>query len=116
MSDELGMAFDAIRDVAGVANDIFDTLNTVQDICDGTCAALGAASVIPGAAAITGPVISVYMSMRPTLVTVIDVGGTVVEFMNIGIQVIDAADALMEGNFEAFASEAGSLAQQAMND
>ena len=116
MADELGIAFDTIRDVASTASDILSTLNTVQDICDGTCVALGVVSAIPGAAAFTGPVISLYNSIRPTLVTVIDVGGTVVQFMSIAIDVLDAADALISGDFETFANEAAGIAQGAIGD
>jgi hypothetical protein len=116
MAEELGVVFDTIRDVIGTASDVLSTLNTVQDVCDGTCVALGAASVIPGAAAFTGPVITVYQSMRPTLVTVIDVGGAVVQFMGIAMDVLDAADAAISGDFEKFASEAAGLASQAFAD
>jgi len=114
--DELGATFDVIRDISKTAADVFDTMNTIQDICDGTCAALSAASVIPGAAAVTGPVIGTYMSIRPTLVTVIDVGGTIVQFMAIACEVLDAVDALMSGDFVTFANEAMGVAEMAMAD
>lgn len=116
MADEIGVVFDTIRDVVGTASDVLSTLNTIQDVCDGTCVALGVASAIPGAAAFTGPVITVYQSMRPTLVTVIDVGGAVVQYMDIAMNVLDAADAAISGDFEKFASEAQGLASTAMAD
>jgi hypothetical protein len=115
-SDTLGIVFDTIRDVISTASDVISTLNTVQDICDGTCVALGIVSAIPGAAAFTGPVISLYQSMRPALVTVIDVGGAVVQFLGIAIDVLEGVDALIQGDFDRFASEAAGLAQGAFAD
>jgi hypothetical protein len=116
MADELGIAFDAVREVTVTANEIFDTMTTIRDICDGTCAALGAASAIPGAAAVTGPVISTYTSIRPTLSTVISVGGTICEFMNAVLEVMNEVDAALEGDFEQFAAEALELAQKATTE
>jgi hypothetical protein len=115
-AETIGMVFDVVRDVVDGANDVFNTMDTVKDICDGTCVVLGAVSAIPGAAAITGPVIGIYNGIRPTLVVVIDVGGTVIEVLNIAVNVMDALDNLLEGDFEGFASEASSLAQKAFSD
>jgi len=111
--DELGAAFDAIRDVARTAGEIFDALQTGKDVCDGACVVLGAVSVIPGAAAFTGPVIGIYQSMRPALVAVIDVGGSIIQVMGIVIDVMDALDSAIQGDFEGFINEASGLAQQA---
>ncbi len=116
MADELGMVFDTVRDIAGTAGDVMSTLQTGMDICDGAAAALTAASAIPGAAAITGPILGIYTPMRPTLGNVIEIGNAVCQYMKIAIQVMDAADSLIEGDFEGFASEAVGLAQQAMAD
>lgn len=116
MKEEIGIVFDTVRDVASTTDEVVDTLDTVKDICDGACVALGAASVIPGAAAITGPVIGMYNTVRPTLSTVIDVGQVISEFMSTACEVMDALEAALEGEFEEFASEAVALAQKAMKE
>lgn len=113
MADEMGMAFDEVKSVASAAADIFSTLQTIRDICDGTCAALAVASAIPGAAAITGPVINTFMSIRPTLSSVIAVGDSVSTFLGTAVSVMEGADALVDGKMDAFVNEASALAQQA---
>lgn len=116
MADSIGIAVDTVRDITGPVGDVFSTLSTVQDICDGTSIALGAASIIPGAAAVTGPIIGVYEAIRPTLGEVIDFGSTVLDFMNTAIQVMEELDAAISGDFEQFASDAMAMAQKAMSD
>jgi hypothetical protein len=116
MSDDFGGAFDTIKDIAKGAADVVDTLSTVKDICDGTCIALMVAMAIPFAAPVIAPVVSTYRSVEPFLGKVIDVGGAAVQYMGIVVQVMDAADDLIKGDFDAFINDVSSLADQAMND
>lgn len=103
---EIGMVYDTVNQVAQGVGDVVDVLSTGRDVCDGVMAALSACSVIPGAVAVTGPVIATYESIRPTVVAVIDIGGVVVDYLKIATQVVQAADDVCQGKFTNLASEA----------
>jgi spore germination protein YaaH len=97
---EIGMVYDTMQSTARAVGDTADTLDTIMSICDGAVVALGVASAIPGAAAATGPVISVYESIRPTLSTVIDVCQAVDDYMLRAVQVVQNADDICQGKWQ----------------
>jgi hypothetical protein len=104
--EEIGMVYDTISDVAGFVIDVSDTLDTVKTICDAVEVALSAASAIPGAAAVTGPVISMYESIKPTLSTLIDLTEMVAGYLRKIIEILQTADQVCQGKFESLAGEA----------
>lgn len=116
MSDDFGGAFDTIKDIVRGTADVVSTLDTIKDICDGTCIALMVAMAIPFAAPVIAPVVSTYRSVEPFLGKVIEIGGAAVQYMGIVIDVMDATDDLIKGDFDSFINEVSALADRAMND
>lgn len=104
--EEIGMVYDTLRDVAGYVIDVSDTMDTIKTICDAVEVALAAASAIPGAAAVTGPVISLYESIKPALSTIITLLQTVSEYLKMVINIVSAADQACRGKFENLAGQA----------
>lgn len=103
--DEIGMVYDTIQDIAKYVIDVSDTLDTIKTICDAVEIALAAASAIPGAAAVTGPVISLYESIKPTLSTLIDLASMVGDYLRKIIEIIQAADQVCQGKFMQLANQ-----------
>jgi uncharacterized protein YukE len=96
---EIGMAYQNITTTAHEIREAADTLETVKNICDGAVVAMSAVSWVPGAAAVTGPVIGVYESVAPTLGEVIDLCQLVDDYLKMATQVMQNVDDVCSGNF-----------------
>jgi hypothetical protein len=103
---ELGMIYDEVVGVAQEMGEVSSVLGTGRDVCDGVTAALSACSAIPGAVAVTGPVIATYESIRPTLSAVIDICQAVNAYLKLTTQIVQGADQVCQGNFQPLAQEA----------
>ena len=101
MSDDIGMAYDNVVTTAHEIREVADTMETIKEICDAAVIALGADSVIPGAAAVTGPVIGVYESIAPTLGQVIDLCQLVDDYLRRATQAMQTVDDLCAGKLNA---------------
>jgi phage-related protein len=103
--EEIGMVYDTLMDVAKSVVDVSDTMDTIKTICDAVEVALAAASAIPGAAAVTGPVISLYESIKPALSTVIDLLSIIGDYLKMIIQLVQGIDAACQGKFQQLAGQ-----------
>lgn len=103
--EEIGMMYDSVYDISQYVIDVSDTLDTAKTICDAVEAALLAASAIPGAAAVTGPVISIYESIKPTLSMLIDLTNMVASYLKTIIQMMQTADQVCQGKFDGLAAQ-----------
>lgn len=101
MSDGIGMVYNDVISTAHDIRGIADTVETIKSICDGVEAALIGASAIPGAAAVTGPVISIYESVAPTIGEIINLIQMVDEYLRGTTELMQAADAECAGYFSA---------------
>ncbi len=101
MSDGIGMVYDDVIGTAHEIRQIADTVETIKNICDGVEGALIAASAIPGAAAVTGPVVSIYQSVAPTIGEVIDLCQMVDNYLQSVTQLVQAADGECAGFIKA---------------
>ncbi len=104
--EEFGMVYDTLMDVARFVVDVSDTMDTIKTVCDVVEVALGVASAIPGAAAVTGPVISLYESIKPALNAVIELLGIIGDFLRMIIEIVQAIDMALQGKWQQLAGEA----------
>ena len=104
--EEIGMVYDTLMDVAKVVVDVSDTMDTIKTICDAVEVALAAASAIPGAAAVTGPVISLYELVKPALSTVIELLSIIGDYLKMIIELVQGIDAACQGKFQQLAGQA----------
>ncbi len=103
--EEIGMIYGTVADIAKYVIDVSDTLDTGKTICDVVEGVLAAASAIPYAAAITGPVIAIYEEIKPTLSMLIDLTKMVADYLKMIIQIMQTADQVCQGKFEGLASQ-----------
>lgn len=111
--EEFGMVYETLMDVARFVVDVSDTMDTIKTVCDAVEVALMAASAIPGAAAVTGPVISLYESIKPALNTVIELLGVIGDFLKTIIDLVQTIDQALQGKWQQLANMALSSFQSA---
>jgi hypothetical protein len=104
--EEFGMVYETLMDVAKFVIDVSDTMDTIKTICDVVEGVLAAASAIPGAAVVTGPVISLYESIKPALNAVIELLGIVGDFLKVVIEIVQAIDMALQGKWMQLANTA----------
>lgn len=104
--EEFGMVYETLMDVAKFVVDVSDTMDTIKTICDVVEVALAAASAIPGAAIVTGPVISLYESIKPALSTVIELLGIIGDFLKMIIELVQTIDTMLQGKWMQLAGQA----------
>ncbi len=104
--EEFGMVYDTLMDVAKFVVDVSDTMDTIKTVCDVVEGVLAAASAIPGAAVVTGPVISLYESIKPALNAIIELLGIIGDFLRMIIELVEAIDMALQGKWQQLAGQA----------